>query len=118
MAGKPWVKGGPSPNPTGRPKTAEAFKERARNLVDKLIIDAWEEELTVMDRVVDTPDGPIKVRQRGPNWVKCSELATAYAYGKPSQSIDVSVTHSVQEMDDARLLEIINAEPKPAEVMQ
>ncbi|MCA2981456.1 MAG: hypothetical protein INH41_05560 [Myxococcaceae bacterium] len=36
--------------------------------MNELVIEAWETE----------------VRERGPHWLRASELLTAYAYGKPS----------------------------------
>lgn len=58
---------GVSGNPGGRPKEREEFKLRARRIVDEHVLDAWEEE----------------IKTKGPGWVKCSELVTAYALGKP-----------------------------------
>lgn len=65
---------GQSGNPCGRPKVIEAFRKRARKIVDSKVLDMWENEL-------DT-DGPDKM--------KASELLAAYAYGKPTQGIAFS----------------------------
>lgn len=65
---------GKSGNPGGRPKLAEEFKERCRKLVDSHVIDFWEEE----------------VKTRGANAAKASELLAAYAYGKPTQAVEVA----------------------------
>ncbi len=63
----PWERGGPSPNPAGKPKGLKELRIRARDVVDRHVIAAWESEII----------------NRGDNWVKCSELVTAYGYGKP-----------------------------------
>lgn len=65
---------GKSGNAGGRPKIAEEFKIKARKIVDDLVLQKWEKE----------------IRNEGENWVKCTELVTAYALGKPSQSVEVS----------------------------
>ncbi len=87
-----WVKGGSSPNPTGRPRSVDEFRLKARAVVDELVLQAWEAE----------------VRNMGDNWLKASELLAAYGYGKPTQGIEVSdVTKSpAKELtaDDLRAL--------------
>jgi len=65
-----WKKGGPSPNPGGRPKIAEAFRDRARKAVDETVLSAWIREVETL----------------GDEWVRCSELLAAYGYGKPSSA--------------------------------
>lgn len=69
----PFVKG-QSGNPTGRAKVDAAFKDRARKVADEVVIQYWERE----------------VREEGPNAMKASELLSAYAYGKPSQAVELS----------------------------
>jgi hypothetical protein len=58
-------------NPNGRPKLPSEFKARCKSAVDTYVIDAWEAE----------------VQSQGEHWVKCSELLSAYAYGKPTQPV-------------------------------
>lgn len=65
---------GQSGNPSGRPKVVEAFRERARNAVDKHVIEKWIDE----------------VENTRPDWIRCSELLAAYGYGKPTQGIGFS----------------------------
>lgn len=65
--GRPFEPG-KSGNPGGRPKTAQQFRARARAAVDEHVIEAWEDEVT----------------NRGPAWLRASELLAAYGYGKPS----------------------------------
>lgn len=62
-----WVKGGSSPNPGGRAKENEDFLARSRAAVMEHVLDAWIDE----------------VKTRGPGWVKCSELLTAYGFKRP-----------------------------------
>jgi hypothetical protein len=69
-----WNKGkrgtwkpGESGNPNGRPKASYVLKNKCQRVVDQYVVEAWEEE----------------VKNKGPYWVRCSELLTAYAYGKP-----------------------------------
>ncbi len=69
----PFVKG-KSGNASGRPRVVEEFKLRARRVVDKHVIQYWEREIA----------------NEGPNAMKASELLSAYAYGKPSQAVEVS----------------------------
>lgn len=67
-------KPGQSGNPNGRPKVAEAFREKCRKAVDERVIDAWITE----------------VQNQGENWMKASELLAAYAYGRPTQAVEHS----------------------------
>lgn len=69
---------GQTGNPGGRPKVRADFQARAREQVDEHVIDAWATE----------------VRDRGPSWVRCSELLVAYAYGKPVTTIEATVANS------------------------
>ena len=74
MANPDMRKGGPSLNPSGRPKVVEEFRKRARKAVDEHVISAWIAE----------------VEGQGKEWVRCSELLAAYGYGKPSQPVEYS----------------------------
>ena len=65
---------GQTGNPGGRPKVRADFQTRARAQVDEHIIDAWAAE----------------VRERGPQWVRYSELLVAYAYGKPVTTVETT----------------------------
>ncbi len=65
---------GKSGNPGGRPKVSDEFKAKARKIVDDLVLQKWEQE----------------IRSEGEHWVKCTELVTAYALGKPAQAVEVS----------------------------
>jgi hypothetical protein len=67
---KPGVSG----NPSGRPKVCAEFKDKARKIADERVIQFWEREIA----------------NEGPNAMKASELLAAYAYGKPTQAVDVS----------------------------
>lgn len=69
----PFVKG-QSGNPGGRAKVEAAFKDRARKVADEIVIQYWEDE----------------VKTNGPNAMKASELLSAYAYGKPTQAVEVA----------------------------
>ncbi len=69
----PFVKG-QSGNISGRPKAADEFRVRCRKLVDEKVVDYWQREL----------------ENDGPNAMKASELLSAYAYGKPSQAVELS----------------------------
>ena len=51
----------------GRPRGLKELRLRARDVVDRHVIAAWEKEII----------------EHGEHWVKCSELVTAYGYGKP-----------------------------------
>lgn len=68
--GRPFVKGGPSPNPGGRPKVAEEFKLSARRAVDEHVLSLWVGEIV----------------NRGDQRMKASELLVAYGYGKPASA--------------------------------
>lgn len=67
-----WVKGGPSPNAGGRAKENADFLARARAAVDEHVLEAWISE----------------VKERGPGWVKCSELLAAYGYKRPAAATE------------------------------
>lgn len=103
MGNPAWVKGAPSPNPGGRPKTHSDFRARARQAVDEKVLERWEKEVT----------------ENGPDWVKCSELLAAYGYGKPSQAIEVSgnlsteVPMDFEQLTAAELAELARDGTKP-----
>ncbi len=92
VGGNPnWVKGGPSPNPSGKSPLAKQFRVKAISFASELVIEAWAQE----------------VRERGPDWVKCSALLAAYAYGTPSPRKEaedddirrtINATMSIEEM--------------------
>lgn len=60
----------------GAPAHNKNFRATCRIIVDALVIKAWHAE----------------VESHGPDWLRCSELLTAYGYGKPPQSVEVSGT--------------------------
>lgn len=111
----PFVKGGPNPakkghtnNPGGRTKGQKAFLELAREATDELVIDAWVRE----------------VRTSGPDWLQASKLLAAYAYGQPSNQVQVTghvsgavkVAHSLDlESLSAKQLEAIRPAVKSIE---
>lgn len=103
---------GKTGNKLGRPKLREEFKARAMKLVDEVVIDAWADEIELRDRAIMTPAGPMDMVCRGKDWMKATELATAYALGKPSQSVEMSgpdggpIQHDVREISDAELAKI------------
>lgn len=67
-------KPGQTGNPGGRPRRKKTLESRCIKAVNRHVVDEWIRE----------------VKERGPNWVKCSELLVHYAYGKPKQSIEHS----------------------------
>ena len=71
--GKPFEKG-KAPKSPGRPRIPEEFKERAKASSLERCLPAWEQEID----------------ERGPNWLKASELLAAYGQGKPSQPVEHS----------------------------
>lgn len=78
------------------------FQARARTQVDEHIIDAWAAE----------------VRERGPHWVRCSELLVAYAYGKPVTTIDTTVASAagpdwLNQLTGEQVLAIARGEAPP-----
>ena len=85
--GRPFAPG-TSGNPGGRPKANAAFRARARAEVDEHVIEAWAAE----------------VRDRGPHWVRCSELLVAYAYGKPTNADD---TEAEATTTNASIFEVL-----------
>lgn len=78
---------GNNANPGGRTKLSAALRARALRAVEDHVIDAWIEECTAIDRIEMTDDGPVTVKDRGKNWMKCSELLAAYGLGKPVQPV-------------------------------
>lgn len=71
-AGRPF-RAGTSGNPGGRPKEFPEFRKRAREAVDEHVLDGWIEA----------------VKTKGDGWLKASELLVAYAYGKPTQTVEM-----------------------------
>lgn len=86
-AGGTFATGTKRPSNEGGPKFGQAvFKASARQVVDAHVINAWSNEIVT----------------KGPQWIKASELVTAYAYGKPKQSVELEVKPS--SMTDEELL--------------
>lgn len=83
---------GQSGNPGGRVKLPEAFRDRCKRAVDEHVIDAWIEE----------------VESRGDNWVKCSELLSAYGLGKPAQSIELGAADNALRIS----IEVAGVDPE------
>lgn len=80
---------GQSGNPGGRPKLADAFREKARKAVDDHVLDAWIDEVEGVEQMVESEDGAMKViKKRGKEWIRASELLAAYGYGKPPQPVE------------------------------
>jgi hypothetical protein len=88
-----WRKGGASPNPAGRAVARRELVERCRGFVDEHVVAAWEREIAT----------------HGDDWFRASELMAAYAYGRPSAQLNVSVTHRVEEMTTERILAEVQA---------
>ena len=89
---------GASGNPGGRPKVAREFRQRAAAVVDAHVVAAWESE----------------VIERGPHWVRCSELLAAYGYGKPTAIDDEGSEASCRPLEGLRpdqLIAIARGEP-------
>lgn len=80
-------KKGQSGNPNGRPKVNDVFRSKCKTAVDEHVIDAWIDEVELKERDVTTMVGTIKAKCRGKDWLKASELITAYGYGKPAQPV-------------------------------
>lgn len=92
---------------------AHELRERALKAVDELVFAAWIDECTEREREIETAVGPIVVKSKGPNWVKCSELLANYGLGKPIQPTEskIEVTHhDAREMTRERLLAIAAGE--------
>lgn len=68
-----WKKGY-CPNPKGRPKLPEEFRQRCASLVDDLVIHAWQHEVST----------------KGKNWIRASELLAYYGKGKPKLEIELT----------------------------
>lgn len=100
-------KKGQSGNPLGRALEKMHYVKRCRDVVDRYVIAAWEQE----------------VINKGENWVKCSELLAGYALGKPHQAQDITVTAiqptSVEErlvaLDDGVIAKLSAGEEPSAE---
>lgn len=60
-----------NPGGPGRPKVNEAFRDRCRKFVTEHILDCWEKEIL----------------GGGEDWLRASELMTAYGFGKPTQPL-------------------------------
>lgn len=96
---------GVSANPNGKPAGVSAFRLKARAKVDELVIDAWVQE----------------IEGRGEDWIKASELLTAYAYGRPTQAISgpddspipiaiaAQVSHVIDPARALRLIRILSS---------
>jgi hypothetical protein len=80
-------KKGQSGNPGGRVKLPEAFRERCKSAVDRIVIDAWEDEVELKTRKRKINGVEVEMQSRGPEWIKASELLSSYGYGKPAQPI-------------------------------
>jgi hypothetical protein len=73
-----WEKGGPSPNPSGRPKCVQAFRAKLAEHSDEMaqfLIDTWR-----------NPSEDMRAR------LEAVKIAAAYVFGKPSQSLNLTTT--------------------------
>lgn len=105
-------KPGQSGNPKGRAPKPKELTNRCLKAVDRVVIDAWIDELELRDRgavqretYIDD-DGKERWRMqsvltRGKDWVKASELLASYGLGKPPQPLvgadggDIQLTNRV-----------------------
>ena len=69
---KPFVKGQPSANPSGRPAAARDFRQRCRDFME---LKGW----SIIERLANEP---------GRDQIRAAELISAYAYGKPPQKLE------------------------------
>ena len=71
-----WTKGGPSPNPGGRPKAiaevVELAREHTTNAIEKLV------------EIINNPKANAQAR------VKAIEVLLDRGYGRPAQALDVT----------------------------
>lgn len=88
-----WRKGGPSPNPGGRPTIATEFRRKAGDAVDAHVLKAWTDE----------------VKKRGPNWMRASELLAAYGVGKPTVHVELN---DITDPKQAPISELIEKLPE------
>jgi hypothetical protein len=110
--GNPNWKPGVSGNPGGRVKGSLKFRDICQAAVDEIVIDAWIEEVTVKERVVQSKHGtPYTITSRGPEWMRASELLAGYGYGRPPQSVELTGDPQkplvARELTDDELLKII-----------
>lgn len=101
-----WKKGGPSPNPGGRPKGAAGLRRRLmkhRRAFDEALLEALKVPKTRVQAVA---------------------LAWAYMYGKPTQQVNVKATvkappaqRPLQERVDAVLAVLVEIGQLPPAVL-
>ena len=103
-----WVKGGPSPNPTGRPRSGLALAERIRErLSPDELIDLVTKALA---------DDSIPLRER----VAFAFQLAAHGYTKPPAGLDVAVmngasaTRDLSHLSDDEVRELLARVRAPA----
>ena len=77
----PCPKGGPSPNPSGRPAVVVDFRQRCRDFMEHDAPDApggW----TILGKMARDPKSIHQAR--------ATELIAAYAYGRPPQRTELT----------------------------
>ena len=90
---------GCSGNAGGKPKLPGELKLRCLEAVNDHVIAAWIDELQVRKREVKTQIGPMDMRCRGDEWLKCSELLASYGLGRPTQHVEAKITDGMTDDD-------------------
>ena len=83
---------GVSGNPSGRPKRIEELTVTCRGLTP--------DAMTTVQEIMTSPDA------RGADRIQAARLVLEYAWGKPSQQVDIDVRQQVENMSESE----INAE--------
>lgn len=91
-----WVKGAPSPNPTGRPAVPKELREQFTQLAPQAI--------EVLRQSLDSPDEKIRLA--------AAQALLDRALGRPHQSQSVEVTEANQKVEgvQAGLAEMVDDE--------
>ena len=98
MANPNWVKGGPSPNPNGKPVMPKAIRLTIEAAAPKAI--------STLIALMDSDDERVKA--------DAARCILDRAYGKPLQSVDTNITSDISSISEVPIADLVEFAKKNA----